>query len=135
MSTSTRTVGKAAQAAGLTPKAVRLYEARGLLPEAERTEAGYRTYTDDDITVLRFIGQAKTLGLSLAEIRDILDIRRGGTMPCRHVVRLLDQRIREVDHTLTELRQLRLSLADTRATAQDQMQDGDAVCGIIEHAR
>ena len=135
MSTSTRTVGKAAQAAGLTPKAVRLYEARGLLPEAERTEAGYRTYTDDDITVLRFIGQAKTLGLSLAEIRDILDIRRGGTMPCRHVVRLLDQRIREVDHTLTELRQLRLSLADTRATAQDQMQDGDAVCGIIQHAR
>ncbi len=135
MSTSTRTVGKAAQAAGLTPKAVRLYEARGLLPEAERTEAGYRTYTDDDITVLRFIGQAKTLGLSLAEIRDILDIRRGGTMPCRHVVRLLDQRIREVDHTLTELRQLRLSLADTRATAQDRMQDGDAVCGIIQHAR
>jgi len=135
MSTSTRTVGKAAQAAGLTPKAVRLYEARGLLPEAERTEAGYRTYTDDDITVLRFIGQAKTLGLSLAEIRDILDIRRGGTMPCRHVVRLLDQRIREVDHTLTELRQLRRSLAGTRATAQDQMQDGDAVCGIIEHAR
>src|SRR5713226_6358051 len=110
MSTSTRTVGKAAQAAGLTPKAVRLYEARGLLPEAERTEAGYRTYTDDDITVLRFIGQAKTLGLSLAEIRD-------------------------VDHTLTELRQLRLSLADTRATAQDRMQDGDAVCGIIQHAR
>ncbi len=135
MSTSTRTVGKAAQAAGLTPKAVRLYEARGLLPEAERTEAGYRTYTDDDITVLRFIGQAKTLGLSLAEIRDILDIRRGGTMPCRHVVRLLDQSIREVDHTLTELRQLRLSLADTRATAQDRMQDGDAVCGIIQHAR
>ena len=135
MSTSTRTVGKAAQAAGLTPKAVRLYEARGLLPEAERTEAGYRTYTDDDITVLRFIGQAKTLGLSLAEIRDILDIRRGGRMPCRNVVRLLDQRIREVDHTLTELRQLRLSLADTRATAQDRMQDGDAVCGIIQHAR
>jgi DNA-binding transcriptional MerR regulator len=135
MSTSTRTVGKAAQAAGLTPKAVRLYEARGLLPEAERTEAGYRTYTDDDITVLRFIGQAKTLGLSLAEIRDILDIRRGGTTPCRHVVRLLDQRIREVDRTLTELRQLRRSLADTRAAAQDRMQDGDAVCGIIEHSR
>jgi DNA-binding transcriptional MerR regulator len=71
----------------------------------------------------------------LAEIRDILDIRRGGTTPCRHVVRLLDQRIREVDRTLTELRQLRRSLADTRATEQDRMQDGDAVCGIIEHAR
>ena len=132
---NTWTVGPAARAAGLSAKAVRLYESRGLLPEAPRTQAGYRTYTDDDIAVLRFIRQAKTLGLTLGEIRDILDIRRGGTTPCRHVVRLLDQRIREVDRTLTELRQLRRSLADTRATAQDQMQDGDAVCGIIEHAR
>ena len=80
---ATWTVGKAARAAGLSAKAVRLYEAKGLLPEAPRTESGYRTYTDDDITVLRFIRQAKTLGLSLGEIRDILDLRRGGTTPCR----------------------------------------------------
>ncbi|MGH3493484.1 MAG: MerR family transcriptional regulator, partial [Sciscionella sp.] len=91
MTAATQTVGKAAQAAGLSAKAVRLYEAKGLLPAAERTEAGYRTYTDDDIAVLRFIRQAKTLGLSLAEIGDILDLRRGGVTPCRHVVTLLEQ--------------------------------------------
>jgi MerR family transcriptional regulator, copper efflux regulator len=77
------------------------------------TEAGYRTYTDDDITVLRFIRQAKTLGLSLGEIRDILDIHRGGTAPCRHVLSLLDQRIRDIDRAITELRQLRRALAST----------------------
>ena len=136
MTADTWTVGKAARAAGLSAKAVRLYEARGLLPEAERTEAGYRTYTDEDIAVLRFIRQAKTLGLSLGEIRDVLDIRRGGTAPCCHVVALLDQRIREVDHTITELRQLRHALAGTRAhAAQYQAEDTDGVCGIIEHAR
>ncbi len=129
------TVGKAARAAGLSAKAVRLYEARGLLPEAQRTQAGYRTYTSDDITVLRFIRQAKTLGLSLGEIRDILDLRRGGTTPCRHVTALLDQRIRDIDQTITGLRQLRRALAGTRAYAR-QRQAGDAenVCGIIEHA-
>ncbi|MGH3629522.1 MAG: MerR family DNA-binding transcriptional regulator, partial [Sciscionella sp.] len=42
MTAATQTVGKAAQAAGLSAKAVRLYEAKGLLPAAERTEAGYR---------------------------------------------------------------------------------------------
>ncbi len=103
---NTWTVGKAAQAAGLSAKAVRLYEAKGLLPEAKRTESGYRLYSDEDIAVLRFIHQAKTLGLSLGEIRDILDLRRGGTTPCRHVVRLLDQRIRDVDRTIAELRHL-----------------------------
>jgi DNA-binding transcriptional MerR regulator len=132
---ATWTVGKAAQAAGLSAKAVRLYEARGLLPPAQRTGAGYRTYTGDDVAVLRFIRQAKTLGLSLSEIRDILDIRRGGTAPCRHVLALLDQRIREIDRTISELRQLRRALAGTRAhAAQHQAEHPGGVCGIIEHA-
>jgi MerR family transcriptional regulator, copper efflux regulator len=134
--TGTWTVGRAAHAAGLSAKAVRLYEAKGLLPEAERTDAGYRTYTDADITVLRFIRQAKTLGLSLAEIRDILDLRRCGTTPCRHVTALLDQRIREIDHTISELRKLRRALADTRTHARQHQASGhsDCVCQIIEHA-
>jgi DNA-binding transcriptional MerR regulator len=126
-------VGKAAEAAGLSAKAVRLYQAKGLLPEAKRTEAGYRLYSEDDIAVLRFIHQAKTLGLSLGEIRDILDLRRDGTTPCRHVVALLDQRIREVDRTIAELRQLRRALADTRSAASPHQIDDSCVCGIIEH--
>lgn len=132
---STWTVGRAAQTAGLSAKAVRLYESKGLLPPAQRTEAGYRTYTGDDIAALRFIRQAKTLGLTLGEIRDILDIRRGGTAPCHHVLGVLDQRIRDIDHTITELRQLRQALAGTRAhAAQHQTGHADCVCGIIEHA-
>ena len=135
MTATTWTVSKAAKAAGLSAKAVRLYETKGLLPPAERTQAGYRTYTDQDITVLRFIRQAKTLGLTLGEIRDILDIRRGGTAPCHHVLRLLDQRIRDIDHTISELRQLRQALAGTRAhAAQHQTEHPDGVCRIIEHA-
>ncbi|SLJ60871.1 MerR family DNA-binding protein [Mycobacteroides abscessus] len=132
---TTMTVGRAAAAAGLSAKAVRLYETKGLLPEAPRTEAGYRTYTDDDVTLLRFIRQAKSLGLSLGEIRDILDLRRGGTTPCRHVVALLDERLRQVDRTITELRQLQHTLTDTRSYAkQHQAEHTDGgVCGIIEH--
>jgi DNA-binding transcriptional MerR regulator len=131
---ATWTVGKAAQAAGLSAKAVRLYESKGLLPQAPRTAAGYRIYSDGDIAILRFIRQAKTLGLSLGEIRDILDLRRGGDAPCRHVVALLDQRIREIDRTITELRQLRRALAGTRSHArQHQAEHAAGVCGIIEH--
>lgn len=133
MSQDVLTVGEAAQAAGLSPKAVRLYEAKGLLPPAERTAAGYRTYTDDDIAVLRFIRQAKTLGLSLAEIRDILAIRRDGDPPCRHVTALLDRRLADIDRTVAELRQLRRALADTRARAVTASTGDHAVCQIIEH--
>ena len=109
---------------------MRLYESKGLPPEAPRTGAGYRIYSDGDIAILRFIRRAKTVGLSLGEI---LDLRRGGTAPCRHVVALLDQRIREIDRTITELRQLRRTLADTRSHArQHQAEHAAGVCGIIE---
>jgi MerR family copper efflux transcriptional regulator len=127
------TIGEAAAAAGLSAKAVRLYESRSLLPDVDRTAAGYRLYSDEHVAVLRFIRQAKTLGLTLTEIRDILDIRRDGTQPCRHVLQLLDQHIADLDRTITELRQLRRALAATRDHAASRPVDSDAVCGIIEH--
>jgi MerR family transcriptional regulator, copper efflux regulator len=134
--THTWTMGKAAQAAGLSRKALRVYEAKGLLPATERSDAGYRLYSDDDIAVLRFIRRARTLGLSLDEIGDILDLRRGGAAPCRYVVALLEERIREVDRTITELRRLRSTLADTRASAEQHRRDypDDGLCRIIEHS-
>lgn len=128
----TFTVGQAAQAAGVSAKAVRLYEAKGLLPPAERTDAGYRLYTDDEVATLRFIRQARTLGLHLDEIGDIIAIRSGGTTPCQHVLRLLDQHITDIDRAITELRQLRNALTRTRTTAAETAPGG--VCGIIEHA-
>ena len=62
------TVGRVAEQAGLSAKAIRLYEANGLIDPPERTAAGYRTYTEQVLPVLRFIRQAQSLGLSLAQI-------------------------------------------------------------------
>lgn len=70
----TMTVGQAATASGLSPKAVRLYEKRGLIGPVERTDSGYRTYSADDVALLTFIRRAKSLGLRLDEIRQIIDL-------------------------------------------------------------
>ena len=43
------TIGQAARAAGVTRKPVRVYEAKGLLPEVARSTAGYRLYTPADV--------------------------------------------------------------------------------------
>jgi DNA-binding transcriptional MerR regulator len=130
------TVGAAARAAGVSAKAVRLWEAKGLLPPAERTDAGYRMFTDDDLDVLRFIRQAKTLGLTLPEIKDIINLQRAGTTPCGRVTDLLDTHIAEIDRAIAELRQLRRSLASARQTARDSQRRGQhvTVCRIIETA-
>lgn len=131
------TVGEAAKETGLSPKAVRLYERKRLLPLAERTEAGYRLFTEDDLAVLRFIRQAKTLGLTLAEIKDVIDLQRHGEQPCSEVTRLLDLRIAEIDRTIADLRQLRRALTTARRTADEARERGEntVVCRIIETQR
>lgn len=130
------TVGAAAEAAGVSGKAVRLWESRGLLPPAQRTEAGYRLFTEEDVGVLRFIRQAKALDLSLAEIKNILDLQRGGATPCGRVTELLDAHIAEIDRTLADLRALRRSLATVRRAARESQRRGEdaVVCQIIETA-
>ena len=130
------TIGAAAESAGVTPKAVRLWESKGLLPSPERTEAGYRIFTEGDIGVLHFIRQAKALGLHLDEIKDILDLQRGGDQPCGQVLALLDARLAEIDHRLRDLKRLRRSLVDARNAATRAQRHGAeaVVCRIIERA-
>lgn len=130
------TVGEAARRAGVTPKAVRLYESRGILPPAERTEAGYRTYTDDDVEVLRFVRRARALGLRLAEIRRIVDLQRQGAQPCGTVIDLLERHLNDIDRTVRELRALRKDLNRALEAARSTARRGGdvVICPIIEHA-
>jgi len=130
------TVGQAAALTGLSTKAVRLYERKGLLPEAERTESGYRLFTADDLGVLHFIRQAKTLDLSLKEIKDVLDLQRCGEQPCEQVTGMLDEHIAEIDRKLADLRRLRRSLLGARRAASNARRSGQdaVVCQIIEDA-
>lgn len=132
----TVTVGRASQRTGLTDKAIRLYESKGLLDPAARTEAGYRTYTDADVDILRFIRQAKALGLRLDEIRDIIDLQRGGAQPCGKVLQLVNSHLREIDRTMADLRALRRSLTSARRAAAEGSRKGETavVCRIIESA-
>lgn len=127
-------VSQAARQAGVTRKAIRIYESKGLLTPAERTEAGYRVFTADDVAILRFIRQAKTLGLTLTEIGDILDLQRGGAQPCDRVTQLLDAHLAQIEATLAELRQLRTTLRTARAAADQARRTGSdaVVCCIIE---
>ena len=128
------TIGQAAKRTGLTMKAIRLYERRGLLGPAERTDSGYRTYGPEELAVLGFIRQAKAVGLRLEEIRTIIDLQRAGRQPCGTVIDLLDCRLADIDRTMADLKTLRATMAAARARAESAVRSGDAVviCRLIE---
>lgn len=127
-------IGELARAAGTTTKTLRFYEDQGLLPSAERTPAGYRDYTPEALTRIGFIHRGQTAGLTLAQIRQILDIRDHGQAPCDHVRDLLDTRLADIDQQLQQLHDLRDTLAALRDQAHHVEPDTcsiDQVCRYL----
>jgi len=66
-------VGELARASGVTIRALRYYDEIGLVPASERTRAGHRRYTDTDVRRLYRVRALHQLGLSLAEIGNVLN--------------------------------------------------------------
>lgn len=96
--------GELAARSGIGRKAMRLYEARGILAPPSRTAAGYRIYPPETLALLAFVSRARRLGLTLAEIAQIVALRRAGTPPCAHIRALLEQRATDLAALLRELR-------------------------------
>jgi DNA-binding transcriptional MerR regulator len=106
-----RTVAELAAAVGAPPDTVRYYERTGLLKPPRRTAAGYRSYDDGAVDRMRFIQGAQRLGLRLADIRTLLEIRDTGTCPCEPAGDLLRRRLAEVDGEISRLIALRGEMA------------------------
>jgi DNA-binding transcriptional MerR regulator len=133
MTETTYSTSQTAQKAGVSRKALRLYEQRGLLPAPMRTAAGYRRYTATDLDALVFIRRARALGLGLHDIATVLSLHQQGRAPCDDVRTLLDDRITEVDATIAELQALRTTLAAAR-TQPAAAGSSRWICPVIEHA-
>ena len=112
-------IGELAQAAGTTSKTLRFYEEQGLLPPAERTPAGYRDYTPEAVARIDFVHRGQAAGLTLAQIKQILDIRDRGPAPCGHVRDLLDARLVAIDRQIAHLVTLRDNVAALRDAATE----------------
>ena len=67
-------IGQASKASGISAKMIRYYESIDLIQVAGRTGSGYRMYGTDDVHVLRFIRQARTLGFPIEQIRQLLTL-------------------------------------------------------------
>ena len=100
------TIGRLAKRASVGIDTVRFYERRGLLPDPERTAAGYRLYPPSIVDRIRFIRRAKAIGFSLDEIDALLDIHDHGGR--KSTVKALTQRkLAEIDARIEDLARMR----------------------------
>lgn len=103
-------IGDIAKRFGLNPRTLRYYETIGVLPRAGRTESGYRVYTNETVERLDFILKAKSLGLKLDEIKEIIDLHEKGEVPCECTKEFIRNKIKEIEESIAHLTDLKTRL-------------------------
>jgi DNA-binding transcriptional MerR regulator len=104
------TMAQVGALSGIPPDTMRYYERIGLVPPPARTTGDHRRYGAEVIDRLLFIRGAQRLGLHLAEIRELLEVRDTGVCACEPAEELLRRHLAEVDAELTRLAALRAEL-------------------------
>lgn len=125
------TVTELANRSGATPHAVRYYTRLGLLRPERNPDNGYRLYEDREAGWLHFIRQAKRLGYTLGEIREIMQNSDQGHSPCPRVRQILLRRIDDNRRQLEELMALQVRM-EQALEQWTEMPDGHSVCHLIE---
>ena len=103
-------IGEVASETGVTAKSIRYYESINLIPAPERTQAGYRQYSDRDVQTLHFIKRSRGLGFSVAEVADLLSLYQDRERASAEVKGIVETRLSEIDQKISELESIRATL-------------------------
>jgi MerR family Zn(II)-responsive transcriptional regulator of zntA len=105
------TIGELARASEVSRDTLRFYEREGVLPPPRRSASGYRLYRAEDTARVRFVRRAQAMGLTLDDVRELLQVKSLKTPEqCRRVAARLQARVATVDLRIAELQVFREEL-------------------------
>ncbi|MCA1992222.1 MAG: heavy metal-responsive transcriptional regulator [Coleofasciculus sp. S288] len=114
-------IGEVASQSGLPVKTIRYYDELGLLvPTTRRSESGYRLFSSEVLNRLAFIKRAQSLGLSLSEIQELLEIHDSGQLPCDALKQHLLLKIEAITEQIQSLEILKSELIGLLSGWQEQ---------------
>lgn len=120
---------------GVTSDTVRFYTRIKVLKPVKNKINGYRDYSEEDYSRLRFVLSARQLGFSVGDIQEILDHADKKRSPCPTVRHLIDQRLNETEQRFLDTLQLRerMQQAVTEWSQKpDKVPTGHMICHLIE---
>ena len=104
-------ISEIAERTGLSAHTLRFYEKHGLISASERSEAGYRLYSEADLRKAEFIRTARNIGFSLDDIAGLLSIRLDkSSHTCQEVTDITQRKLVEVNAKIKELTAMRKTL-------------------------
>ncbi|MDC9604911.1 Cu(I)-responsive transcriptional regulator [Xenorhabdus griffiniae] len=123
-------ISEIARKTGLTSKAIRFYEEKDLITAPGRGDNGYRHYQKRHIDELMLLRQAKEVGFTLEECRELLRLFRNPHRHSADVKMATLQKVAEIEKTMLELQKIKEKLLVLVAECPG---DDGADCPIIEH--
>jgi DNA-binding transcriptional MerR regulator len=134
-------ISEVSRVTGVPAKTIRFYEDEGLIPRTARNESGYRVYSHGDVRRLQFIRGARLLGVSLPQIKSLLDRALGDSCAVfgEELDGVLSAQLQDVDRRIAELTSMRediLRLQDhvnhcCAGCPPDQMASECDFCGLL----
>ena len=103
-------ISQAAKHTGLSNKTIRYYESIGLVSPASRGDNGYRLYGEKQLKELRFVHQARDLGFTLDECRELLNLYNDRSRKSADVKTLARNRIDDINQKILQLQTMKDSL-------------------------
>ncbi|MGR3274977.1 heavy metal-responsive transcriptional regulator [Acaryochloris marina NIES-2412] len=127
-------VSDVARTFGLNPQTLYYYERIGLIPAPERNDSGYRVFNDQDLARLSLIERAKTLGLTLDEIKEILVLQAGNTLTCGEIHERLLKKLEQIEIKIIQLQELKAELLPLIHRCEEQLsqQKIHTDCGVFK---
>ena len=134
MKDETVTISEAARRAGVGVETIRFYERKNLLGTTVRDASGYRRFGREDLNRIRFIRRAKDIGFSLAEIRELLDLRVDTGRRCEDVRRKAEAKMSDIEERIRSLEAMEAALRRLAALCIGEGPAGDCpFLDALEH--
>lgn len=122
-------ISKAANAAGVSAKMIRYYEQIGLLPAAARKKSGYRQYSSREVSMLRFIRQARQLGFSMETIAELMGLWNNNRRASRVVKSLAERHVADLAERIRKMSEIKEAL---ESLIENCSGDENPYCTILE---
>ena len=114
--------GQIAKIAQINPETLRFYEKSKLIPAPDRSESGYRLYSEAVLHRLEFIKNAKASGFTLKQIKEMFSIVENQDVDMEDIKHTVDEKIREIDLKISSLEEMRASLINFNNNGQQSIQ-------------
>jgi len=112
-------IGEVSRQSGVSVKTIRFYCDQGLLLPSSRTEGGFRLFDDTVLADLSLIRAMRAMDIPIAELAEILDVRRAGVCNCSTLKASIASKIASIDQRIAELAAMKEEMRALLSSWQD----------------